>query len=177
MEKNTKNQGFTLIEALISLLIIAFLSTVAVPSFTRYLAAHRLRAASFSLASALVLGRSAAVKIQGRAVLCKSADHQLCTTSDAWDQGWILFHDHNNDAQRDPGTEPLVLAEPGHESITIEGNFPVKNYVSYTHTGQARYPGGAFQAGTITLCNSYRQGRSLVLSATGRVRSAEITCP
>ena len=72
-------------------------------------------------------------------------------------------------------TYPRPLAEvetPG--GIIIKGNSPVTRYLRYTPTGQTKRLGGAFQAGTLTLCHSSgnQPVRRLILNAAGRLRSA-----
>ena len=89
-----------------------------------------------------------------------------------WASGWQVFVDLNNNGQLDAG-EPLLREEAALAADVIaKGNTPVRRYIRYTSLGSAKQLGGAFQAGTLTLCSvSGEQAiRRLVLSATGRIR-------
>ena len=137
---------------------------------------QRQRAASLTtiFISSLHLARDEAIKRNGRAVVCKSATGSACTTAGGWDQGWIVFHDANNNASYDVG-ESLVQHQLGVASgLRMTGNQPVANYVSYSASGTAKLTSGAFQAGTFTLCplaGDQAEPRKIVLSPAGRARS------
>ena len=166
--------GFTLLELLVVVAIGGVLAAVAVPSMHAMLNAQK--AASFVnvFVASLHLARNEAIKRNARAVLCKSATGQSCTSSGGWEQGWILFHDANNNAQLDAGEQ--VVQRQGKVAIgpRLIGNTPVANYVSYSASGGAKLVSGAFQAGTFTLCPESASDtgvRLIVLSGTGRPRT------
>ncbi|MEO9136354.1 MAG: type IV fimbrial biogenesis protein FimT, partial [Casimicrobiaceae bacterium] len=58
-------------------------------------------------------------------------------------------------------------AAPG---ITIRGNRPVADYVSYTSFGHARRFDGALQMGTFTVCRPGHRARKVILANSGRAR-------
>lgn len=175
--------GVTLTELLVAISIAAVLLALAVPAFDSITTSSRLTSASNDLLASLYLARSEAIKRNGRAVVCKSADGESCTTAGYWDQGWIVFADANNDAQRDTG-ETLILSVPAlNDSLSMRGYANVASYVSYAPVGASQLTSGAFQAGTITICRVSASGgetREIVLSATGRPRVSRGTassCP
>jgi len=59
------------------------------------------------------------------------------------------------------------------DKITIVGNRPVADYVSYTSLGHARLPNGALQMGTFTVCSSGLTALKVILGNSGRVRIAK----
>jgi type IV fimbrial biogenesis protein FimT len=131
----------------------------------------------------LNLERNEAIKRNARTVLCKSADGLSCTSSGGWQQGWILFHDVNNNALLDAGEQVIQLQGAVSQGLSLTGNTSVANYVSYSASGSEKLVSGAFQAGTFRLCLdpvSIIDVRQIVLSSTGRTRSkkgAAIDCP
>lgn len=165
--------GFSLIELLVMSTIAALLAAVAVPSFAGFLATQKSSGAVSRFAGSLNLARSEAIKRNGRAVLCKSADGGACSQSGGWEQGWVVFHDANNNAQLDAG-ELLVQHSGGlSPGYRLNGNMPVSRYVSYSANGSAKLLSGAFQAGTFTLCPPLGSGvvpQKIILSGTGRPR-------
>ena len=167
-------QGFSLSESLLVLAVGGVLSAVAVPPMLGFLDSQKAAAMSSAFLGSLNLARSEAIKRNGRAVLCKSADGLVCSTLGGWEQGYILFHDANNNAQVDAG-EAIVLRQ-GHVASgpRLWGNGSVANYVSYSASGGAKLVSGAFQAGTFTLCPVAPSGtdvRLIVLGASGRARA------
>ena len=168
--------GFSLTELLVVSAIAAALVAVAVPSFAGFLATQRSSSTVSRFVASLNLARSEAIKRNARAVLCKSADGNTCLSDGAWDQGWLVFHDANNNAQHDPGEE-LVLQSAGLAAgYRLSGNFHVSRYVSYSANGSAKLLSGAFQAGTFTLCPPQGSGvtpQKIILSGTGRPRVAQ----
>lgn len=59
-----QSQGVTFIEVLIAIMIIAVISTIAIPAYTNYIEDNRLRSASETLYEKFVYARSEAIKRQ-----------------------------------------------------------------------------------------------------------------
>lgn len=167
-----RQRGLTLVEACVVLAIVVVMGAVAAPSLREWLGLLKPDIAQM-LRSQLHLARSEAIKSGARAVMCKSADGRSCAAQGSWAQGWIVFRDTNNDAQRSED-EVLVWsvgALPG--GFVFSGNGSVARYVSFEPDGRPAQTSGAFQAGTLTLCQSSSgptHAHTLVMSATGRVR-------
>lgn len=174
----TLSNGFTLVELLIALTVGSILLSLTVPAMTSMLNTQKASSTVNALFAGLNLARSEAIKRNARAVLCKTADGVACTSNGGWEQGWILFHDRNNNAVLDAGEEVVQQQGPASTGIRLRGNSPVANYVSYTPTGTAKLTSGAFQAGTFTLCAESAASsnvRQIVLSGTGRARAQKGT--
>lgn len=176
-------RGFTLVELVTVLAIVAILVGFATPAFTGLMRSAELTSATNDLFASLLLARSEAVKRRSRVALCKSAVGEACTAAAGWEQGWIVFHDANNNGWRDSGEEIVFRAQPLGRDVRLSGNLSVARYVSYTPSGEAKLVGGGFQAGTITLCqrsSSRQEARQIVISSAGRprVQAAQVAdCP
>jgi type IV fimbrial biogenesis protein FimT len=175
--------GFTLIELMVVVAVASILLSLAAPAMSHISNAMRVTTGVNSLHSSLLLARSEAIKRNSRAVVCKSSTGDVCITSGGWEQGWIVFHDANNNAALDAGEALLLRQEVIRHPIRIEGNAPVQSYVSYTPMGRTSFTSGAFQAGTFTVCQesaSQVDARQIVISRTGRPRTVRTTvahCP
>lgn len=182
-ETSTFNRGFTLIELLVVISVMAILVAVAIPAYSEMLLSSRLSTQSNTFLSVLHFARSEAIKRNGRVVVCKSASGEGCAANGGWQQGWIVFDDTNNNASLDAGENVLRRGEALADGFSMTGNGPVAVYVSYTPLGLSKKTSGAFQAGTITLCQSSASGgkaRQIMISITGRPRIDKTTatsCP
>ena len=165
--------GFSMPEVMLTLTVAGVLTAIAVPSMHGMVQAQRAKSFATRFVASLHLARSEAIKRNGRTVVCKSADGMFCTEGGGWDQGWIVFHDNNNNAALDTG-EWIVQQHGGAvNGLRLSGNQPVRNYVSYSASGSAKLTSGAFQAGTLTLCpgaNAEITAVKIILSGTGRPR-------
>lgn len=165
--------GFTLVELLAALAVLAVLVTVGAPSMAVLVHSIRLTSASNGFLSHLHLARSEAIKRSARVVLCKSPDGLYCIAGGGWEQGWIVFHDANGNGWRE-STETIIQREQAlGGDVRLMGNLNVARYVSFSPNGTTRLVGGGFQAGTLTVCHQSMAGgeaRQIILNAVGRPR-------
>lgn len=165
--------GFTLTETMVVVAVMAILATLAMPSLGRMVDSIRLTSFSNDFLSSMYLARSEAIKRNRPVALCKSSTGRGCAPTGGWEQGWIVFHDPNNNGTTDAG-EAIVhytLALP--QGFRLYGNQNVAKYISFTPNGRTRLVGGAFQAGTLTLCKAYGTeigARQIVINNVGRAR-------
>ncbi len=178
-----KQSGATLMELMVVLAISAILLTIGIPAFASLVHSTRLTSATNELIASLHLARSAAIKRNARTVVCKSEDGVSCIAGGDWQQGWLIFHDANNNAALDAGETVILARQALPEGIRLTGNTPVSKYISYSPTGGTKTTSGAFQAGTLTVCNESATSipaRRVIISSTGRPRVARVTlasCP
>jgi type IV fimbrial biogenesis protein FimT len=176
-------RGLTLIELLIVLVIASILMGAGLPAFNGLMRSMKLTNASNDLFASLVLARSEAAKRHARVVLCKSADGERCVTTGGWEQGWIVFHDVNDNGVREWGEGIVSRVDPLPRDVRVSGNLNVSKYISYAPTGETKLTSGAFQAGTVTICSASvaaQEARQVVLNAVGRPRvqkSKVASCP
>ncbi len=149
-----------------------------IPAFSSLAHTSRLSGFTNELVSSQHLARSEAIKRNSRAVICKSAGGISCAASGGWHQGWLVFHDANNNAALDAGETVTLTRQALPAGFRVTGNTYVATEISYAPTIS-----GAFQAGTLTLCKasgSPGSAREVILSSTGRLRIEKIAlapCP
>jgi len=178
MRRQCENGGFTLIEVLVVLSLLALIQAWVVPALSETVDAVRVSSSAQAMSGSLMLARSEAVKRNVRVIVCKSVTGERCDAAAAWEQGWIVFHDFNNNGLLDTDESVLHREQALPPSIRLRGNSPVGKYVSYTPYGRTKLTSGAFQAGTFTVCtHSPRrvQARQIVINNAGRVRVAVAT--
>ena len=166
----TRGRGFTFIEIMIALVIFGVLLTTALPAYRDWIAAQQLANHAHFIADTLDVARSEAIKHGYRVNLCKTPDRRQCTDVGGWEQGWLLFVDENRSGQLDDDTIVLHREGPAGDGITMHGNRPVEDYVSYTSLGHARLLSGALQMGTFVICKPGQNALKVVLANSGRAR-------
>lgn len=164
---NRFTKGFTLIELLIIAVLLGILTSIALSGVQHLQQSQQLRNASLSLWSHLALARTEALN-RGVPVILAAVDGQ-------WTAGWRVFPDLNRNGQQDPNESTLQQHAALEAGVFIRGNSPVRHYIRYTPDGRTKLQGGAFQAGTLFICNDNGKHpmRQLIISATGRVRSGQ----
>ncbi len=170
--------GFTLVELTVVVAIAAVLAVVGVPSWLAFSQKLQVTGVSDAFVASLHLARSEAIKRHDRVALCKSADGVSCTATGGWDQGWIIFHDRNNNGRREDAEQILRRQQALPAALRLSGNLTVAEYVSFVPTGATKLVGGGFQAGTLTVCWESGQtshARQIILNAAGRPRVRAFT--
>jgi type IV fimbrial biogenesis protein FimT len=170
--------GSSVIELMLVLTLMVLIPALATPAISGIVNSIRINAGAEAIFNSLLLARSEAVKRNARVVMCKSAAGAGCTQSGHWHQGWIVFHDANDNGHVDIGEDILYREAALPERVHLSGNGPVSNYVSYGPIGRTRLISGAFQAGTFTACiksEARTEARQVVINSSGRARQARAT--
>jgi type IV fimbrial biogenesis protein FimT len=178
--RRARQQGISLVECVAALGILGGALHVALPALQETVQSARLSAAAQDLLDDLQLARIEAIKSNLRVALCKSGDGVRCNDGGGWDQGWIVFHDENNNGQADAGEQVVRRHEPLAGDLRARGNQTVDDYISYTALGATKSRTGAFQAGTLTVCRlsgGTTVSRQVIVNAVGRPRAQRTTVP
>jgi type IV fimbrial biogenesis protein FimT len=167
-----KERGFTLIEAMLALVVLGILGAIAVPTFRQFTSNTRVSAATNGLASALARARSEAL-LRGVPVSVCSGDQTGCSAG--WTQGWIVFIDTAIAGQVDPPDDTILQAWPS-PGATISIDAGPSNYIQYDPRGMN--PGGAvtFKIWDASTCHGARRSQTIV-TVTGSPQMSYIACP
>lgn len=103
------DQGFTLVEMMVVIAILAILATLAMPSFDTMIRNNRLVAETNSFLGDLAYIRGN-VPAGKRGVICASTDSSTCSGGTSWTSGRIMFIDDNRDGIRNPSEELLRVS-------------------------------------------------------------------
>lgn len=159
-----REQGFSLVELIIVLAIIAITLNVALPPFKSAVDRGRLAEAVSLFVGALHYARDSAVI--GRELVSVCAGQVSCTGSQNWQSDLLIFNDQNKNGQFD-NNETLLrkIATPPDFSVHWS-NFRNASYLQYESDGTTRALNGTF-----TLCHENQPRMQVVINLTGRVRT------
>ncbi len=174
-------RGFTIIELMIGISLIAIMMTLAIPAFNGFTDRNRTVASANSFLNALSIARSEAVKRNRNVKVCgKPVAQAACNATGNWEQGWSVFVDADNDNVVDAGEEILVDNGLANGFTLREPSADYGDVITFRPTGET-VEGAAAQA-TFRLCRpdgDTTQSRTINLTPTGRsnVTATTAACP
>lgn len=157
-------RGFSLIELLVLMAIIAILATIAVPNFSATIKGDRDISQINTLLDGLTLARSEAIHNGNNVTICPG-NSNACSAAN-WANGWIVFYD-----TLPPGaTTSTIRVFPrlsGNNTLTTA---PAATTITFQSSGQTTLATGVM----FTLCDTRGRdyGRSINLTITGSAETA-----
>lgn len=163
--------GFTLVELLTTIALLAILTGLALPSFGGLLAKWHRDSATRALISHLQLARMSAIKGSTKVVMCISRSGSQCDppSQHDWSSGWLIFRDSNLNNDLDPDEELVATSGPTPGILGLASSNKVRRFVFL--------PNGLMSAGMSSLVITPTIGDAvkIVINRTGRFRLATET--
>lgn len=167
-------KGFTLIELMVTVALVAILIAVAVPSLTTFQRNSQLTAFSNTMLASINTARGEAMK-RGRYAMLVPAD------GTNWSSGWIVFVDINRSQAYEAANDVTILmGDLPPDYLTISGSGSTANsppYIMFDASGYSKLKSGSFGASTFEIKRNdvsgtvqLAQTRRIKTASTGRVR-------
>lgn len=156
--------GFTLIEVMVTLVVMAILLAISAPSMDNALLGSKLGSYANKLISSAIVARSESIKRNTPATLCASSDGTTCAGTGDWEQGWVVLS----------GTTVIERQQPvpsGFKITALDSSNAATRTLVFQPTGV-----GSTQA-IFTICRASpspgSQERLVTVSATGRASASK----
>ena len=162
-------RGFTLIELMTSVAVLAVLLVVTAPGLSGFVRSSKVRSAQSELVASLMLARSEATKRGATVGVAATAS----VVGDEFGGGWKVWVDENDDGVVNVG-ETVVREYPGFAGSAVLSTTGNVSRVSFASTGFAS------ASVTFKVCgkSDATKGYSVVLQRVGMADVSEgISCP
>ena len=176
-----RHKGFTVVELLITIVVVSILLATGVPSILQMVKNNRVTMQANKLVTSVQLGRNEAVKRGTRTTVC-AANTTLddCAGSSNWANGWIVFSNLDNDSTADTGTgecddkkdeDCIMRTSEGINNSTLTGS---DNAIHFLPTGLTDNGPVTFTL-TANDCEK-EQERSIIVTLQGHTTIASQAC-
>lgn len=176
--KRARAGGFTLIEAIVVLGILAIVAAIGMPALGTFVRGNKISADTNNLVSAMYAARSAAITRSVNTVVCPSNNlgtaNAGCTNNTEWVQGFIAFADDNANGQRDiggAGEDVLLEVTDLAGGLTIAPDNVFQYRVIFSGDGSSVNLGGSPLTGDFLIEFGDQVPRIVSVAANGRVSS------
>ena len=160
-----KSPGFTVVELLVTIAIIALVSAIAVPHFIGWLPDYRLRAAAHDLFSNFQKAKLTAVKRNVNTTVCFHGS------------GYVMFVDTDIDFEKDSVEETVTQVDwEDYKSISVNpaaitfDSSSGQPCIAFRPNGIPADNGGGFASGTTPISNTNDRTIRVIISQAGHIR-------
>ncbi len=165
-----RNSGFTLMELMVTLAVLAILLAVGLPSFQGSLRSNRLATTTNELIASMALARSEAIRNGRGSGVCASADGASC--GDDWAAGWLVWQDANGNGSLDAG-ETVLRFSQGNAKIAASATADV---IAFDSRGRRRAANDQSVGLQPSDCPGGDLRRTVTVNTTGQIKTTKGAC-
>lgn len=172
IESKKANQGFSLLELMVTIGILGIVAAIAVPGFIRWLPDYYLKSAARDLRSNFQVAKIAAIK---SGTNCTITFNQPV---DSETYGYVIFQDTDNDLELDNAETANIIRKvkwADYVGVSVDANSFANNddglpAVAFRSNGIPINNTSGFGAGTVSIKNTNTSEADIVMSMAGNIR-------
>ena len=162
--ESKKHSGFTLVELMVTVAILAIVTAVALPNFGDFIRKTKVDNEISELHRLLLTARNTAINTDQNVTICAIGTGSKCTGGSGWKNDIVVFIDANSNSTLDAGEEVIRRKEAADSNDRME--FTSASII-YTPSGRTTVD----TSGTFKYCPKEHvdDSRGIEVSASGRV--------
>lgn len=170
-------RGFTLVELLITVAILAIIVTMALPSFSSTLRSNRVTTQANGMVAALASARAESV-VRSRHVTICAADvaaeglPAACGEASDWSKGWVIFVDTATGAPTAIDAASVIQIGEGNDRTDVSTNVA---YLRFSPRGDTTSASTEFVVAPDADCSG-DQRRRIQINRMGRASMTRVGC-
>lgn len=175
--KKIRSQGFTLIELMVTIALLAIVTTMAAPSMQAFVSRSIMRGISADFTLAMQRARSEAISTNQCVAMCMSSTGKKCVNSgDNWGVGWIVVRlpaCGTVGTATQPATNILLVREGFNTRYQLNTQSAVRSVVFNARGVSTLSSAGRFNLVDTGVSSSDSINRTYCLDMAGRLRTLE----
>lgn len=169
--QSRRSKGFTLVELMVTLVVLGVLSAIAFPNFRNTLRSNRVSTSNNEIVGMLSLARSEAVRNKQGAGVCASKTGTLC--DGGWSDGLMAWSDLDGNGALD-GNDTVLRYAKGNAELVLTGPAPAQ--ILFDARGRRRSAAAQQIILTPAKCAAGDPRRTLTVNLSGQIRVERGTC-
>lgn len=170
--------GFTLVELMITIAVLAVLVAIGLPSFQGSLRSNRVTATTNELIASISLARSEALRNPAGAVMCTTTNGATCGGS--WNDGWMVWLDANGDGNPGGPNDRVLRHVQGKNHMQLTGSSPggaaFATRIAFDHRGRVDAHDRTLVVQPTSCPSGVELVRTIAISRAGQARFSKGPC-
>lgn len=164
------SKGFTMVELMVTISILAILMTIAFPSFRSTLRSNRVANANNEILGLVALARSEAIRNSRGGGVCASSAGSTC--DGGWNGGLMAYSDEDGSGSFNSG-DTVLRYVAGRPNLVLTGP---SAEIAFDARGRRRASADQVLTVAPDSCAAGDPKRSLTVNLSGQVRVLQETC-
>lgn len=168
-------RGFTVIELMVTIGVVAIVLALGLPNFQQAIRSNRVATSANEMLAALSLARSEAMRSPLGGHVCASTNGTSCGGS--WGDGWIVWTDRNKN--NTPQSDEVLRYVSSPRQVTVSATSASGSANEFTFDLRGRIQDGGLRRFTLQpseCSHGATQVRVINLAATGQTRMERQSC-